>query len=137
MRILARVVAYVAPLLLLASCGSSRHAATNWKNVESVTVTVSKPGLPPPGGLPHTTTFTTQADLTRVTNALNAHGIDKRPSPSSSGGCAGGAQIAITITEASAAPTHLSAYSCGGKVTGDAGGDVSGFLSAMGSSING
>jgi hypothetical protein len=137
MRAIARVIACAAPLLLVASCGSSHNSAVDWKNVQSVTVTVSKPGLPPPGGLPHTTTFTSQADVTRVTDALNAHGIDKLSAPSSGGGCAGGAQIAITITEAGAAPTHLSAYSCGGKVTGDAGGDVSGFLSALGISTNG
>jgi hypothetical protein len=137
MRAVAGVMACAASVLLVAACGSSRHSAADWKNVQSVTVTVSKPGLPPPGGLPHTTTFSSQADLTRVTDALNAHGIDKLTSPSSSGGCAGGAQIAITITEANSPPSHLSAYSCGGKVTGDAGGDVSGFLSAMGISTNG
>ena len=126
----ARVIACVGSALVLAGCGGTSF--TGWKNLQSVTVTVARPGLPPPGGLPHTTAFTSQAELARVTAALNALQIRKVSTASSTSGCAGGTQIAITITRAHGAPTHLSAYQCGGKTTGDIGGDLSGFLSEVG-----
>jgi hypothetical protein len=126
----ARVLACIASALALAACGGG--SSTNWKGVRSVSVTVSRPGLPPPGGTPRTTAFTSRTQLARVTAALNAQHITKTPSSSSTSPCAGGQQIAITITQANAAPTHLSAYACGGKTSGDIGGNLSKFLVALG-----
>jgi hypothetical protein len=123
-----RLIAAVVPALALAACGSS---SPRWKDVQRVTVTVSRPGLPPPGGTPRTTSFTTQADVAKVTAALNAPHI-ARASLSSNALCAGGTQVAITITRANAATTHLSGYIYRGKTSGGIGGDVSGFLSAVG-----
>lgn len=119
--------------LLVSACGGS-SSTIDWKDVRSVTVTVARAGLPPPFGRPQTTRFDTGSELARVTAALNAHHIHKLASASSSNGCAGGTQISITITRGAAAPVHLSAYRCANTTTGDAGGDVTGFLSAVGAS---
>jgi hypothetical protein len=117
--------------LALAACGGS-SSSTQWKDVRNVTVTVARPGLPPPGGLPRTTAFTTSGELSRVTVALNAHHIHKLSSASSSNGCAGGATIAITIEQGGSAPVRLSAYQCANTTSGDVGGDLSGFLRTVG-----
>ncbi len=93
-------------------------------------MTVSRPGLPPPGGLPQTTSFSSPSDVARVTTALNGHHIVK-VSPSSSTGCAGGEQIEIKITPADSAAVDLSAYRCANQTTGNIGGDLPGFLSAI------
>lgn len=119
----------VACALAIAACGGS--SSTTWKGLRSVTVTVSRPGLPPPFGRPHTTVFTSSSDISHVTAALNAHHITK-VSPSSPNGCAGGAQIAITITPEHSSPVNLSAYRCANQTTGNVGGDLPGFLSAIG-----
>ena len=130
-------IGLIAAGLLLAACGSSKSSSTTWKDVRHVTVTDARPGLPPPGGLPHTTSFTTPSDLDRVTAALNAHHIHKLSSASANNGCAGGATIAITITRGSSAPVRLSGYTCANTTTGDIGGDLSGFLTAIGVSTSG
>jgi hypothetical protein len=121
--------------LLLAACGgssSSSSAATGWRELSSVRVTVAQPGLPPPFGLPKTTSFTTAGELARVTTLLNAHHIAKALSSSSSSGCAGGFQIAIAIVPRGSAPVKLNAYRCANRTSGDVSGDLVGFLGAIG-----
>jgi hypothetical protein len=66
-----------------------------------------------------------------VTAALNAHHI-AQVSPTSSDGCAGGITVAIAITSEHSAPVNLSAYRCAHQTYGDVGGDLPGFLSAVG-----
>jgi hypothetical protein len=117
--------------LALAACGGS-SSSMQWNDVRHVTVTVARPGLPPPGGFPRTTAFATSGERSRVTAALNAHHIHKLSSASSNGGCAGGATIAITIEQGGSAPVQLSAYQCANTTSGDVGGDLSGFLRALG-----
>jgi hypothetical protein len=128
-------MAAMASVVVVAACGGS--SATVWKGVRSVRVTVTRPGLPPPFGAPHTTVFTAPRDVARVTAALNAHRLSRVSSSSSSSGCAGGAQIAITILQAQSAPVHLSGYRCANETSGNIGGDLPGFLSAMGISLQG
>jgi hypothetical protein len=129
---------YLSTLMLmlvpaLAACGSS--APSGWHDIQSVTVTVSQPSLPPPGGQPQTSTFTSSSDIARVTSALNRFHIKQTPASSASGGCAGGFQIAITINEKGAAPVKLSAYRCADQTSGNVGGDLAGFLSAIGVNV--
>jgi hypothetical protein len=117
------------PLFVLTACGGG-GSTSDWKNLQAVRVTVARPGLPPPGGFPHTTSFTSQRELALVTAALNTHHIAKARTPSPNDGCAGGQTVAISITRADGGVTNLSAYRCAGKTTGNITGDLAGFLSA-------
>jgi hypothetical protein len=105
--------------------------------VRTVQVTVSQPGLPPPGGLPRTTIFTSAADVARATAALNAHHIVKQDNTSPSSPCAGGFHIDMAVSQAHASPTEMSGYVCAGRASGEIGGDVTGFLSAIGVRLGG
>jgi hypothetical protein len=100
-----------------------------------VRITVAQPSLPPPYGEPKTTAFTTPAQVSRVTAALNAHHVVKASSSSTNNGCAGGHTVIITIVPQTGAPTQLSAYRCANQTTGDIDGDLTGFLSSLGISI--
>jgi hypothetical protein len=115
--------------VLLVACGGG--SSQQWKDVQTVRITVAQPGLPPPYSDPKITTFTTQRQVDRVTKALNDHHITQASSTSSSNGCAGGYTIRITIVPKSGSPTNLSAYRCAKQTTGDVRGDVTGFLSAL------
>ncbi len=127
----AAAAALAATLALLAFGGSS--SAASWSGLRSVRVSVQTPSIPPPGGSPHTKTFKTKKALGRVTYQLNVHRIHKvRDTSSQSNGCAGGTEVAITITPAKAKPQHLHAYRCANATTGDIGGDLTGFLKAIG-----
>ena len=117
------------PGLALAACGGS--SSPTWSELQSVTVTIAQPGLPPPYGRPYTTRFASRSDLARVTAALNAHHIAK-VSPTSANGCSGGFTIAIAITSEHSDPVNLSAYRCAHQTYGNVGGDLPGFLSAVG-----
>jgi hypothetical protein len=122
--------------LLIAACGgsssSSSGATSGWKDLSSVRVTVAQPGLPPPFGLPKTTSFTTSGQVAHVTSLLNSHHIARASSASSNSGCAGGFQIGIVIVPRGAAPVRLSAYECANHTSGDVSGDLVGFLSSIG-----
>lgn len=116
--------------LALAACGGS--SSQQWNDLQSVSVTVSQPGLPPPFGSPRTSSFTTSSQLSTVTGLLNDHRIAKASSTTPNNGCAGGSKVGIVIVPKGASPTRLSAYQCAGKVSGDVSGDLTGFLSAIG-----
>jgi hypothetical protein len=121
--------------LVLAACGgsssSSSGSSPGWKDLTSVRVTVAQPGLPPPFGLPKTTSFTTSGQVAHVTSLLNVHHIVKAASTSPSSGCAGGFQIAIVIVPRGSAPVKLNAYRCANHTSGDASGDLVAFLKAI------
>jgi len=129
-RIRAAIGAVAIGAVALAGCGGS--SSSKWEGLRSVSVTVSRPGLPPPGGAPQTTLFTSASAVAQATASLNAHHIKQGSSSSSNPGCAGGEQIAITIVRQHGAPVHLSAYQCGGHTSGDVSGDLSGFLTSIG-----
>jgi hypothetical protein len=121
--------------LLLAACGgssSSSGSPPGWKDLSSVRVTVAQPGLPPPFGVPKTTSFTTSGQVAHATSLLNTHHIAKASSTTPSSGCAGGFQISIAIVQRGSAPVKLNAYRCANRTSGDVGGDVVGFLKAIG-----
>jgi hypothetical protein len=125
------VAASLLPVLALSACGGG-SSSSSWKGLRVMRVTVSRPGLPPPRGLPHTTTFTSRSALALVTAALNKHHIEKAASFSSNNGCAGGEVVQIAVNHGDGSVTNMSAYSCAGKTTGDVSGDVTGFLTAAG-----
>jgi hypothetical protein len=131
-RLTATAVGCFAAVLLVAACGAAA-AAVRWRDLRSVRVTVSNPSLAPPFGKPQTTVFHTKPQLTRVQAALNAHRI-RRVSQSSSddGGCTGGYDAVITIVQRDGARVRLSAYRCAETTYGTIGGDLNGFLTAVG-----
>jgi hypothetical protein len=131
-RTAAAVLAAAAILLIFG--GSSSGAS--WHGLRSVRVSVQTPSLPPPGGKPRTKVFTTATALTGVTHQLNAHHIHQvRDTSSKNNGCAGGTEVAITLTPRGAKAEHLHAYRCATTTTGDIGGDLLGFLNAIGLQI--
>jgi hypothetical protein len=118
--------------LPLAACGGNSQTTSTWHSLRSVRVTVARPGLPPPYGVPKTTTFATPPDVARATSALNNFHIARRVPPSSNSGCAGGTQIEITIVPQQGRTASLNAYRCANQTTGDVAGNLPGFLSALG-----
>jgi hypothetical protein len=75
-------------MLLTGSCGSSE--TPRWQGLKSVHVTVSRPGLSPPGGKPSTTSFLPGHGVQRAQNALYRYGIAPPAQPRTNTGCAGG-----------------------------------------------
>jgi hypothetical protein len=126
----------LAVIVVLAATGCGASSPTAWGGLERVRVTVSHPSLPPPGGRPTTTTFASPVRLTRARAALIAYGIRPASAASTGGGCAGGTEIALAIDQAHRSPLHLRAYRCAGKTTGNLGGNLMGFLSALGVSVS-
>ena len=124
------VVAVAWAALVLAACGGGSSA--HWSHLKAVRVTVAQPGLPPPSGAPHTTSFTTPRQLARVTAALNAHHIAQGSPTSATSACSGGYQVAILIVPRERAPIRLTAYRCANTTTGAISGDLAGFLAAVG-----
>jgi hypothetical protein len=128
----ATILAVTAGSLAFSGCSSS-SSPPHWAQLRSVSVTVAQPGVPPPAGLPRTTVFATSSEVARVTAALNRHHISRGGSPDATEECAGGTVVTIRIVSAKAgtAPVPLHAYLCGGHQSGDAAGDVRGFLAEL------
>ena len=134
-----RVAVVVMTTATLAVFGLSAPAAvakstSRWTNLQSVTVTVAQPGVPPPGGLPKTTQYSSPEELHQATAALNTYRIGVARHTRSSKGCVGGRTVRIVIVR-SARPdskTTVRAELCAGKQYGKAKGDVAGFLTALG-----
>ena len=119
--------------LTVAACGGS-STSSHWAELSHVTVTMSRP-LPPPYGGPFTKVYADAPELTRVTVLLNRHRIVQLASTSTNAGCAGGYNVTISITRKGSAPTALTDYRCAGHDSGNVGGDVVGFLTALGFQI--
>lgn len=125
-------VASTCGVLALAGCGGSGGSSHGWKNLRRVSITISNGSLPPPFGRPKTTVYSTSAALARVTAKLNMYRIATGTQNSTDGGCAGGYQVAISITQASASsPVHLSGYHCATTTYGITG-NLPGFLTSLG-----
>ena len=97
---------------LISGCGSSKP--TLWHGLRNVYVSVSRPSLPPPRGLPRFAKFNTPAQVRHAIRLLNAHHIT-RVAKSPPLTCAGGENIAITAARVHGPPIGLSAYRCGGR----------------------
>jgi hypothetical protein len=127
------VTALLAGILLFAGCGGGDDQA-RWSGLRSVTIKVETPSIPEPEGSPGPTpkTFAKPGQLRRVTAALNDHDIRQVDEVEGEPGCSGGTEIAISIVEAGGGRTALHAYDCGDEISGDVGGDLTGFLAAVG-----
>ncbi len=119
--------------LALAGCGGGT-SSSHWADLQRVTVSLSRPLAPPLGG-PFTKVYADAPDLTRVTVLLNRHHIVQLASPTSNAGCTGGYIVAMKITRKGSPPATLNAYRCANHTTGDVGGDLVGFLTALGFQI--
>ena len=114
---------------LLLAAAPAFATGTLWRHVTKVSVTIQKPGLPPPYGKAHTTTFSTGTQLAKATSALNANHIAKGPNVANQG-CAGGTDVTIVIAQGPKR-TRLSAYQCGSTTYGAIAGDLTAFLKAL------
>jgi hypothetical protein len=116
---------------LLVAVGAS-GASVGWHDLRSVRVTVSKPSLPPPAGEAQTTSFRTHQQLARAQAALNANGIRRLATDRSrANGCTGGFDVVIRIVERDSTRVTLEGYRCANEMSGNLGGDLLGFLSAL------
>jgi hypothetical protein len=111
---------------------SAAAAAGSWQGLRSVSVTVVNSSLPPPGGKPHTSSFLPGHGLKHAQKALNSHGIRRLASSVQNKGCTGGYDVTIKIVKHDASTVTLHAYRCGNTTYGRTGGDVPGFLKALG-----
>ena len=124
-------LASICGMLAVAGCGGSGGSSPGWKNLRRVSITISNSSLPPPFGRPKTRVYSTSAALARVTAKLNVYRIAKGTQNSTDGGCTGGYQVAISITEASRpSPVRLSGYRCATTTYGITG-NLPGFLTAL------
>jgi hypothetical protein len=128
----AAIVAITTGGLAVGGCGSS-SSPPQWSQLRSVSVMVAEPGIPPPAGLPRTTIFATSSEVAWVSAALNRHHISRAGTPNANRGCTGGTVVTIKVVSAKVgiAPVSLHAYLCAGHQSGDAAGDVSGFLAEL------
>jgi hypothetical protein len=119
---------------ILAALGvaAAGAATTHWSGITRVTAKSLNGSLPPAGkDIPDILSFTSAAQLAKVTAALNANHIAYRSGPGDPGGCAGGVNVTITIAQRTKKIT-LTAYLCGDKTYGTIGGNVRGFVKAVG-----
>jgi hypothetical protein len=122
----------VAVALLLLAAGAT-VAAARWQNLRSIRVTVSRPSLPPPGNKPRTKDFTPGHGLMKAQNALNSNGIRRlTQSVSTNLACTGGYNASIRIVRHDYSVVKMSAYRCAGTTYGRIGGNLPGFLKAVG-----
>jgi hypothetical protein len=119
-------------LLLLTSCAAAA-ATPRWQNLRSVRVTVSRPSLPPPGNKPRTTDFTPGHGLLKAQHALNVYGIFRPRYQISLGrACTGGYNASIRIVKRDYSVVKMSGYRCANMTSGGIGGNLPGFLKAVG-----
>jgi hypothetical protein len=131
-----RRIGGVLVVLLLLLAASATVAAARWQNLRSIRVTVSRPSLPPPGNKPRTKDFTPGHGLVKAQNALNRNGIRRlTQAVSTNAACTGGYNASIRIVRHDNSVVKMSAYRCAGKTYGRIGGNLPGFLKAVGVSV--
>jgi hypothetical protein len=120
--------ASVLPLCLvaaatIAACGSP----VDTSNLTQVQMSSSQ-ALPPPYGSAQAV-LTSATSLATFRKAISSNGISLSATTTSSDGCAGGTQYTIVLVRSGGkGSTTLNAYACGGQITGNMAGNVSGFL---------
>jgi hypothetical protein len=117
--------------LVLALVGAA-PALGSWHDLRGVTVTVSNPSLPPPGGKPQTTSFLPGHGLRRAQHALNANHIHRLSVGRPLLDCTGGFSVVIKIVQSDSKVFKLNGYRCGGVTFGRIGGNLPRFLKAVG-----
>jgi hypothetical protein len=119
--------------LLLGQPAAVAAAAVHWHDLRSVRVTVSAPSVPPPAGSPHTTSFLPGHGLRRAQKALNHNHISRlTTSLPADPRCAGGYTVVIRIVKHNHARVKMTGSQCGGTTSGHIGGNLPGFLKAVG-----
>ncbi len=122
------VLGVIVALLVTATAGA---AASKWSGVTRVAVMSANGSQPSSKTNPRKLNFMTAAQLKKVTGALNANQVAHRSGHPDPGMCAGGVDLTITILQ-NAKQTKLDAFLCGHKTYGSAGGNVKGFMRAVG-----
>jgi hypothetical protein len=123
------LLAVAAVVVLVAGCSSSGFE--RWADIESGRVTVKRAGVPPPGGEPETTRFTSGDEIEELTDALNANRIAELDFTKRNEGCTGGLEVEIRIVQANGIITSLHSYLCAGEQYGDVAGNVQAFLEVL------
>ena len=114
-----------------AGCGSGGSGPSTWSHLRSVQISVAQPGLPPPGGAPHVTSFTSAAEVATVTRQLNA-------APHRRGRRSRLQRLCRRVLDPDrdraelGRRSTLSSTRCGGTTFGGIAGDLPGFLSSVG-----
>lgn len=122
-----------AAVSLLAAGATVAATTAHWHNLESVSVTVTHPSLPPPGDKSHATSFSAGHGLRRAQRALNQNDITRlAKARQGSPGCAGGYIVAIRIVKPDASSVKMTGYRCGTTTSGHIGGNLPGFLRSLG-----
>jgi hypothetical protein len=111
---------------LVAGCGSSGGGSVDTSNLTQVQLSSSQ-ALPPPYGQ-YQTTLTSAASLATFQQEMASNKIGESSGTANGGGCAGGIQYTIVLVRSGQSSTTLSAYDCGGQITGNMTGDVAGFI---------
>jgi hypothetical protein len=120
--------ASVLPLCLfaaatIAGCGSP----VDTSNLTQVQMSSSQ-ALPPPYGSAQAV-LTSATSLATFRKAMSSNGIGLSGTTTTSDGCAGGTQYTIVLVRSGGKGSRtLNAYACGGQITGNMDGNVSGFL---------
>ena len=116
---------------VVAGCGTSGGTidTTDLTKVELS----SYQSLPPPFGSAQAV-LTSPASLASFSGSLVSHHIGVTGGATANAGCSGGIQYTIVMEWSGGRPVMtLSAYDCGGQVTSNMSGDVSGFLAYVSS----
>jgi hypothetical protein len=131
----------LAAAALVAACGANT-SALDTTGLTKVEIS-SFQALPPPLGT-RQAVLISPASVTAFRQSIASHHIGMTAQVTGSDGCTGGIEYTIVLHRSGGEPsTTLNAYACGGQITGDLSGDVSGFLSyvdsllAAGSSVQG
>jgi hypothetical protein len=105
------------------SAGASPVPTSGLKRVHLT----SYQALPPPYK-PGDVSLTTAAALAQFAMSLRADHIGARAPATGSAGCAGGISYTAALTYKSGQRLSLSAYACGGTISGNLTGDVKAFV---------
>lgn len=117
--------------VMLTACGTS-GGSLDTSDLTKVEMS-SAQALPPPYGSAQAV-LSSAGSLATFQQELASHHIGVTSQATSGDGCTGGIQYTIVLDRSGGKPaTTLSAYDCGGQITGNVTGDVSGFLSYVSS----
>jgi hypothetical protein len=130
----------LAALVTLTGCGSAgssgpSSAPASPSGTASITTGLTKvdissyQALPPPNGKHHAV-LTSRSDLSSFAGEVASDHIGLT-SRKSAGGCAGGTEFTVVMSRQNDSAVTLTAYSCGGSITGTMSGDVRQFISYL------